>query len=140
TAGLSLSQANTLASAEAKSLSLPLQFRFAAPSCSAACSDALAVACARPVLVLSSSSLCVSTSASATGCKLDALNVRPGLPLGRLGSCHPPRRSHDLPVRIGTSSLRQAGLRPISTASILKAPIWLLSTYVSVVIGCLSIV
>ncbi len=43
TAGLSLSQANTLAAAEAKSLSLPLQFRFVAPSCSAACSDALAV-------------------------------------------------------------------------------------------------
>src|SRR5438552_17414451 len=110
TAGLSLSQANTLAAAEAKSLSLPLQFRFVAPSCSAACSDALAVACARPVLVLPSSSLCVSTNASATGCKLDALNVRPGLPPGRLGSCHPPRRAQDLPVGIGTSSLRQAAL------------------------------
>ncbi len=84
TAGLSLSQANTLAAAEAKSLSLPLQFRFVAPSCSAACSDALAVACAKPVLVLPSSSSCVAISTSpGFVCKSRAGTI-PGRP-ARLG-------------------------------------------------------
>src|SRR5438128_1774724 len=137
--GLSPSHPKILAAAEAKSLSLPLQFRFVAPSCSAACSDALAVACARPVLVLPSSSLCVSTNASATGCKLDALNVRPGLPPGRLGSCHPPRRAHDLPVGIGTSSLRQAALSPISRASILNASLLTVLPWFSLFIRCYSL-
>jgi hypothetical protein len=50
---------------------------------------ALTVTYANAVLVLESSSPCVETSASAMGCKLDALDAfkaRHGLPPGRLGS------------------------------------------------------
>src|SRR6187401_681324 len=74
----------------------------------AAASAALTVACASALFVRFSSSLCVATSASAIGFKLDALNERHGLPPERLGSFQPPRLAQDLPVGIGTSSLRQA--------------------------------